>query len=322
MENEKLSIIVPVYNLESYIGKCVESLLTQSYSDIEVILVDDGSTDRSWNILQELSEKDERLVIVHQENGRTARARNTGLKYVTGKYVTFVDGDDSVSKDAFQRNIACLESNPTLDWISFSVIRVNDEMEELSQSKTFNHFIIQKDEIIEKHNFLRKFYFKELSGLCCGTIYRFNAVRDILFPVNEYYEDSFYFCEALCKTRKGMLSTTGKYLYLERGNSAQFASLDKAHLRSTYNLAQCKLSQFSVLFPNDLNILHNIEDDYYYGFKLYDSKSIEGAKYYYKSFCENHVVPHNRRCFLEFKIWIYNSFGYSRLKRILDYFLT
>lgn len=119
MESPKVSIIVPVYNLENYITKCVQSLLQQSYRNIEIILVDDGSTDGSLRILQELSKTDNRVIVKHQENGRTARARNYALESVKGEYITFVDGDDYLTPDTLEKNIRYLIEDNTLDWVSF-----------------------------------------------------------------------------------------------------------------------------------------------------------------------------------------------------------
>lgn len=91
-----VSIIVPVYNVEKFIFKTVNSILNQDYKNIEIILVDDGSPDNSARIIDELAKKDNRIVCVHKENGGVSSARNAGLKIATGEYVTFIDGDDWV----------------------------------------------------------------------------------------------------------------------------------------------------------------------------------------------------------------------------------
>lgn len=91
-----VSVIVPVYNVEKYIDKCVESLLNQDYKNIEVILVDDGTPDRSGDIIDRLKEEDHRIVVIHQENHGVSSARNAGMAVASGEYITFVDGDDWV----------------------------------------------------------------------------------------------------------------------------------------------------------------------------------------------------------------------------------
>ena len=98
-KEELISIIVPVYNVKDYLKKCVDSILKQSYNNIEVILVDDGSTDGSSIICDELKAMDSRVLVIHKENGGLSDARNCGVKEAKGKYVCFVDSDDFVDKD-------------------------------------------------------------------------------------------------------------------------------------------------------------------------------------------------------------------------------
>ena len=97
--NEKISVIVPVYNVEKYIGECIKSIINQDYENIEIILVDDGSNDKSGEICDEYTLKDKRVKVIHKENGGVSSARNRGIESSTGEYIAFVDGDDYVTKD-------------------------------------------------------------------------------------------------------------------------------------------------------------------------------------------------------------------------------
>ena len=101
MENNSIlvSYIVPIYNVEKYIKKCVESICNQNYKNIEIILVDDGSTDKSSKIIDSISEKDSRINVIHKKNGGVSSARNTGLDKAKGKYILFIDGDDYIEPD-------------------------------------------------------------------------------------------------------------------------------------------------------------------------------------------------------------------------------
>lgn len=96
---DKISIIVPIYNVEKYIRKCIDSILQQEYKNIEVILVDDGSLDNSGKIIDEYKKNDDRILVIHKENGGVSSARNAGINAASGKYLCFVDGDDYVKKD-------------------------------------------------------------------------------------------------------------------------------------------------------------------------------------------------------------------------------
>lgn len=100
---DTVSIIIPVYNNEKYIKKCIRSVREQTYSDLEIIVIDDGSTDHSGEILKHLAETDDRIVLHHQINAGVAAARNKGLDLATGKYLTFIDGDDYVSRDYIEK---------------------------------------------------------------------------------------------------------------------------------------------------------------------------------------------------------------------------
>lgn len=100
--NEKISIIIPVYNLEKYIKRTAESVLKQTYTNIEVIIVDDGSSDESWKIIQKIADKDNRVIPIHQENGGVTSARLKGVRRSTGEWIGFVDGDDEIESDMYE----------------------------------------------------------------------------------------------------------------------------------------------------------------------------------------------------------------------------
>ena len=99
MNNPKISIIVPVYNVEKYLKKCIDSILSQTYKNIEVICINDGSTDSCIDILKEYEKRDERIIVISKENGGLSAARNDGMKKSTGEYVFFVDSDDWIESD-------------------------------------------------------------------------------------------------------------------------------------------------------------------------------------------------------------------------------
>ncbi len=100
--NVKVSIITPVYNVEKFLGKCIDSILAQTLKDIEIILIDDGSSDGSWSVIQEYAKKDNRVIAIQQENAGAAVARNRGLEVAKGEYIGFVDSDDWVDADYFE----------------------------------------------------------------------------------------------------------------------------------------------------------------------------------------------------------------------------
>ena len=106
-----LSVIVPVYNCTQYIDRCIESIVSQSFKEIELILVDDGSTDDSGVRCDEWAAKDSRITVIHRENGGLSAARNTGIEHATSEYITFVDADDMITPYLLEPNIKILKQN-------------------------------------------------------------------------------------------------------------------------------------------------------------------------------------------------------------------
>jgi glycosyltransferase involved in cell wall biosynthesis len=115
----KVSIIVPVYNAEKYLQECVESVLGQTLSDIELILVDDGSTDSSPTLCDQYAAQDRRVKVIHKPNGRAASARNAGLRVASGEYVAFVDADDWISPDMYEKMLQTNADVTLCDYVRF-----------------------------------------------------------------------------------------------------------------------------------------------------------------------------------------------------------
>lgn len=107
----KITVIVPVYRVEAYLPRCLDSIVTQTFRDLEILLVDDGSPDRCGEICDEYAEKDSRIRVIHKENGGLSSARNAGLDIARGEYVAFVDSDDYLNADCYEKLLACAERN-------------------------------------------------------------------------------------------------------------------------------------------------------------------------------------------------------------------
>ncbi|HJA50079.1 MAG TPA: glycosyltransferase, partial [Candidatus Fusicatenibacter intestinipullorum] len=97
IEKVKISVIIPVYNVEKYLKRCLDSVINQTYKNLEIILIDDGSTDNSGKICDEYAQKDERIIVIHKENGGVSSARNKGLDICIGDYISFIDSDDWIN---------------------------------------------------------------------------------------------------------------------------------------------------------------------------------------------------------------------------------
>ena len=106
-----VSVIIPVYNTAKYLERCIESVLSSSYGNLEILAIDDGSTDGSGEILDRLAETDKRLIVVHQENQGVAASRNKGLDLASGTFLTFVDSDDYIGENYIRRFVSCMKKN-------------------------------------------------------------------------------------------------------------------------------------------------------------------------------------------------------------------
>ena len=127
---ELVSVVVPVYKVEQYLERCVKSICEQTYQELEIILVNDGSPDRCGEMCEELAQKDNRIQVLHKQNGGLSDARNAGVKLATGKYLLFVDSDDYIAKDLVEKAVAEAEKM-ACDMVLFDYYCVENGIEEV-----------------------------------------------------------------------------------------------------------------------------------------------------------------------------------------------
>lgn len=123
MENIKVSVVVPIYNVESYIVQCADSIINQTYGNIEILLIDDGSTDSSGAICDEYAEKDARVKAIHKVNGGLSSSRECGISAATGDYIMILDGDDWLDTEAIEECVKRVEANPEIECVMFSYVK-------------------------------------------------------------------------------------------------------------------------------------------------------------------------------------------------------
>lgn len=209
-----ISIIVPVYNVEKYLPKCIESIIGQTFKDIEIILIDDGSIDSSGYICDEYSKKDSRIKVIHKENGGLSDARNAGLNVCSGKYIGFVDSDDYIENDMYEMLYNFLKIH------DLDVAMCETYYIEINCKRKCKYFapkvLERKNEIIEE------IFANKCGGSAigvCNKLYKRKILEDIRFDKNKFYEDVFFSLKWIEKTRRFGRSSEGKYFYLQRENS-------------------------------------------------------------------------------------------------------
>ena len=177
MNNSLVSIIVPVYKAEKYIHQCIDSLLAQTYRNIEVILVDDGSPDHCGAICDEYAAKDNRVKVIHQQNGGVSAARNVGLANATGEWITFVDADDSVTCAYIEQ----LYANDS-DWV-------------ISGYRESNYKCILSEERYDGKDELIRFFYKHFDKLYANTLWGKFYKRSIVYDNQILFNSSIRFSE-------------------------------------------------------------------------------------------------------------------------------
>lgn len=198
MEQNKplISVIVPVYNVEKYVGRCLNSIIHQSYTNLEIIVINDGSTDNSLSVCEEYAAKDKRIKLITQENKGLSGARNTGLRNYTGEYVTFVDSDDWIHKDM-------------IEYVYDILIRHDVEMSLCANLRVSEEIVIDKnyqiinDTIFSCDEFMRMFLNGTVTA-CWARFFRKDIISGFEFPEGLNCEDFVYMYEVIRRIKKGV----------------------------------------------------------------------------------------------------------------------
>lgn len=224
MEFPLISVIIPVYNVEKYLKRCVDSVIQQTYPRLDIVLVDDGSKDKSGYICEEYKEKDSRIRVVHKENGGLSDARNAGIDIAEGRYITFIDSDDYVATD----------------YVEFLYGFLNKYNADISGC--FHRKFTDGQQIITFESKREEFFFdgegatidlcyqKHISNSACGKLYKKELFRDIRYPVGRLYEDlgTTYKLFLLCNIV--VFSMVEKYYYYQRHDSIMHYNFTKKNM--------------------------------------------------------------------------------------------
>ena len=210
--NPLISVIVPVYNVEGYLNKCVQSLVTQKYQHLEIILVDDGSTDSSGKLCDELSLTDRRIKVIHKVNGGLSSARNVGLDAATGGYISFIDSDDYVASDFYESLLAVTASDRTI--ACSHIVRV-DENGVITPRKD-PHISGGR---ISSEDFVRELLLHIGDVSVCSKLFKRDLIGSQRFDETKLNEDLLFVIDLLPKI--DCIAFTGKvgYYYLCRTDS-------------------------------------------------------------------------------------------------------
>lgn len=215
MRNSLISIIVPVYKVEKYLKKCLDSIINQTHKNLEIIIVDDGSPDGCPNICDEYSKNDDRIKVIHQKNMGLSIARNNGIKLATGEYIGFVDSDDFIEPTMYEDLYnAIIKNNAQMSICNFNVITNKDKYKrnDYPENKTYDKMEILKEILLDKN----------IQSYAWNKLYKKELFDGIQYPAGKKYEDigtTFYLAE---KCDKIQLIGKAEYNYINRNDSIVF----------------------------------------------------------------------------------------------------
>lgn len=211
--NSLISVIVPIYNVEKYLARCVDSIVNQTYKNLEIILVDDGSPDRCPQMCDDYAEKDSRIKVVHKKNGGLSDARNAGMAVATGKYISFIDSDDYVSDDFFECLLDVMNKENS-DIAECSVVKFYEDnrFDEFSDDLSVKTYDTQDamSALIAENPFHQHVWNK---------LYKTELVKDIPYAVGKLNEDEFWTYRVFGRANKVARLNKTMYYYFQRSSS-------------------------------------------------------------------------------------------------------
>ena len=239
-----ISVIVPIYNVENYLVRCIDSIINQTYSNLEIILVDDGSPDNCHIICDEYAKKDSRIKVIHKKNGGLSDARNAGLEIATGKYISFIDSDDYIYKDMYTDLIGLIKAHDA-DISNCSVYKFyeNDKFN-LDYDKEFNIKIYSNEDALRS-----LIMEEEIKQTVWNKIYKRKIIDDIKFEVGKIQEDEYWTYKVIGNAKKVVHIDKPMYYYLQRENSIMGERYSEKRLHGIYSRKE-RLNYIQQKFPN------------------------------------------------------------------------
>ena len=214
--NSLISVIVAVYNAEEWLNRCVDSILAQTYTNIEIILVDDGSTDSSPHICDEYAMKDQRVRVIHKPNGGLADARNVGISDARGDYIGFIDNDDYIASDMYEVLLNAIIDND-VQMVVCDYTYVDEQGREIKEEIS----PIRKTEVITAEEYLRRLA-KPQSGYYItvwNRLYKKEVLNGVIFPKGRTNEDSYVVHRIVCNCNKILVLCKKFIFYTQRESS-------------------------------------------------------------------------------------------------------
>jgi glycosyltransferase involved in cell wall biosynthesis len=219
----EISIIVPVYNVELYLKKCIDSILAQTFTNFEVILVNDGSIDKSGEICNEYARVDQRVKVINQNYGGVSAARNAGLKLASGEYIGFVDGDDRIDKNMYKRMFElCMETESDI-----SICKLGREIDGRLINTGQDDFVKEMDNTEAMRQLFKGVLFR---FSLCNKLFKRSCFKGVKFPEGRIHEDLSTTYRLFANASKAVYTDYIGYIYIKRQNSILTSKFNEKRL--------------------------------------------------------------------------------------------
>ncbi len=219
---ELISVIVPVYNVEKYLEKCIDSIINQTYKNIEILLIDDGSTDSSGEICDRYAIKDKRILVFHKENGGLSDARNKGIDIATGKYISFIDSDDYVEENYISFLYEILKKFDADISMGKHYVRYQENTIDTSSGQ---ELCMNPEVTLEK-----MLYGEDVDVSAWAKLYKKDLFKDIRFPKGRVFEDAATTYKLIDKSSQVAFKSLPIYNYVMRKNSITNTSFNSSKM--------------------------------------------------------------------------------------------
>lgn len=222
MQRELISVIIPAYNIEAYVQKSLRSVMGQSYRNLEIIVVDDGSTDATGQICDRIAQEDARMRVIHKENGGLSDARNIGMACATGSYIAFVDGDDWIDEDMYAVMLAAIKEQEA----DAAVCRYRQVYRTHIEDNSVDRAVLfEGQEALEQY--VRETEEYAIQNAAWNKLYRREILDSLTFPVGKWYEDILFTTVALSRVHRCVYLDTAHYNYIiDREGSIMSAKIN------------------------------------------------------------------------------------------------
>lgn len=272
-ENPLVSIIVPVYKVENYLKKCIDSITNQTYTNLEILLVDDGSPDNCPKICDDYASLDDRIKVIHKKNGGLSDARNVGMKIAKGEYIGFVDSDDWIDSDMYKILVGL-------------ILKYNADIAECGLRFVFPDRTIETDDnkitILENTKAIECFLDRsiDIKGSVWNKLYKKSIIANLNFPIGKLHEDAFFTYKALYSSKKYVRIESSCYNYLqERPGSIMSVKVKPINILTVIEAFE----ERNVFFKaKNEEILYLKSKAYYYGTLVSEYKNVTLNLYHEK----------------------------------------